>query len=172
MPPGAKATIKADRAAKAVAQWRRERPDLDVGPMELLGRLNEAANRVSRGRQAPVMAGFGLQPGEFDVLATLRRSGAPHALTPTELYESTMVTSGAMTNRLDRLEQAALIVRRPNPADRRGLLIELTPKGKDLIDRAVTTHVAGQHETVAGLTQQERQALSALLAKLIATLPA
>ncbi|TIU18494.1 MAG: MarR family transcriptional regulator, partial [Mesorhizobium sp.] len=103
-----------DRAAKAIEQWNKERPDLDVSPMAVLGRLNEASSLIARERLAPLFARFGLQSGEFDVLATLRRSGSPYALTPTALYEATMVTSGAMTNRLDRLEKAGLILRGPH----------------------------------------------------------
>src|SRR3569832_1575086 len=117
-----------DRAARAIEQWRRERPDLDVSPMGAIGRLNEASALIARDRLAPVFARFGLQSGEFDVLATLRRSGAPYALTPTELYEATMVTSGAMTARLDRLEKAGLIQRAPHPNDRRGVVVQLTGK--------------------------------------------
>lgn len=160
-----------DRAARAVEQWRRERPDLDVGPMELLGRVMNVSEVVGQQRYAPIMARFGLQRGEFDVLATLRRAGKPHRLTPTELYEATMVTSGAMTARLDRLEKAGWIERLPNPEDRRGLLVQLTGAGKELIDRALVAHVEGQHETVAGLTVQERDELSRLLQKLLATIP-
>lgn len=158
------------RAAKAVEQWRKERPDLDVSPMAVLGALSEAANLVSRERLAPVFARFGLQSGEFDVLATLRRSGAPYALTPTALYEATMVTSGAITARLDRLEKAGLIGRAPHPGDRRGVIVQLTPKGKALIDEAVTAHVANEHQILAGLTQDERETLAALLAKLVGSL--
>lgn len=158
------------RAAKAVEQWRKERPDLDVSPMAVLGALSEAANLVSRERLAPVFARFGLQSGEFDVLATLRRSGAPYALTPTALYEATMVTSGAITARLDRLEKAGLISRAPHPGDRRGVIVQLTPKGKALIDEAVTAHVANEHQILSGLTQDERQTLAALLAKLVRSL--
>lgn len=139
--------------------------------MDLLGRLVQAGMAVSKDRQAPIQARYGLQVGEFDVLTTLRRSGAPYVLTPTELYGATMVTSGAMTGRLDRLESAALIERTPNPEDRRGLLIRLTDKGRALIDEAMTAHVAGQHETVAGLTLEEREELSRLLAKLLETMP-
>ncbi len=160
-----------DRAGRAVEQWRRERPDLDVAPMELLGRLKQVAATINQDRQAPVFASFGLQAGEFDVLATLRRAGKPYRLTPTALYEATMVTSGAMTARLDRLEKAGWIERLPNPEDRRGLLIQLTDAGRKLIDRALDAHVAGQHETVAGLTPAERDQLSALLARLLATMP-
>ena len=156
-----------DRAAKAIEQWKRERPDLDVSPMGVLGRLNEASSLIARDRLAPLFARFGLQAGEFDVLATLRRSGAPYALTPTALYEATMVTSGAMTNRLDRLEKAGLILRGPHPNDRRGIVVQLTEKGLALIDEALTAHVANEHEILAGLTPAERETLSHLLEKLI-----
>jgi len=156
-----------DRAAKAVEQWKRERPDLDVSPMLVLGRLNEASSLVARDRLAPLFARFGLQAGEFDVLATLRRSGQPYALTPTALYEATMVTSGAMTNRLDRLEKAGLTVRGPHPNDRRGIVVQLTEKGLALIDEALTAHVANEHEILAGLSDAERETLAELLGKLI-----
>lgn len=158
-----------DRAAKAVEQWARERPDLDVTPMLVLGRLNEVSSLVARERLAPLFARFGLQAGEFDVLATLRRSGRPYALTPTALYEATMVTSGAMTNRLDRLEKAGLILRGPHPNDRRGIVVQLTEQGLALIDEALTAHVANEHEILAGLSGAERETLAQLLEKLIAS---
>ncbi|WP_296737479.1 MarR family transcriptional regulator [Mesorhizobium sp.] len=159
-----------DRAAKAIEQWKRERPDLDVSPMGVIGRLNEASSLIARDRLAPVFARFGLQSGEFDVLATLRRSGAPYALTPTELYEATMVTSGAMTARLDRLEKAALIQRAPHPSDRRGVVVQLTAKGLELVDEALAAHVANEHQILAGLTSIERETLADLLGKLIGSL--
>lgn len=159
-----------DRAARAIEQWKRERPDLDVSPMAVLGRLNEASSLIARERLAPLFARFGLQAGEFDVLATLRRSGQPYALTPTELYEATMVTSGAMTNRLDRLEKAGLILRGPHPSDRRGIVVQLTGKGLALIDEAVAAHVANEHEILAGLSGPERETLAHLLGKLIGSL--
>ena len=151
-------------------QWRRERPDLDVSPMGVIGRLNEVSALIARDRLAPIFARFGLQAGEFDVLATLRRSGAPYALTPTELYEATMVTSGAMTARLDRLEKAGLIRRAPHPSDRRGVVVELTAKGRDLIDEALAAHVANEHQILAGLTREDREMLAKLLEKLIVSL--
>ena len=159
-----------DRAARAVEQWRRERPDLDVSPMAVLGRLSQASFVIARERLNPLFARFGLQSGEFDVLATLRRSGPPFALTPTALYEATMVTSGAMTNRLDRLEKAGLIARGPHPEDRRGVIVQLTKKGRTLIDEAVTAHVENEHQVLSGLTREERDRLAALLEKLIASL--
>lgn len=135
--------------------------------MAVIGRLNEVSSLIARDRLAPLFARFGLQAGEFDVLATLRRSGSPYALTPTALYEATMVTSGAMTNRLDRLEKAGLILRAPHPNDRRGIVVRLTEKGLALIDEAVAAHVANEHQILSGLTQTERETLSHLLEKLI-----
>lgn len=135
--------------------------------MAVLGRLNEASSLIARERLAPLFARFGLQSGEFDVLATLRRSGAPYALTPTALYEATMVTSGAMTNRLDRLEQSGLIMRGPHPNDRRGVVVQLTGKGLALIDEALTAHVANEHGILSSLTRQEQDTLARLLEKLI-----
>ncbi|MGO4686273.1 MarR family winged helix-turn-helix transcriptional regulator [Hyphomicrobium sp. 2TAF46] len=156
-----------DRAARAAEQWAQERPDLATGPMVLLGRLAEAALVVTRERLNPLFASFGLQPGEFDVLATLRRSGSPYALTPTALYEAAMISSGSMTNRVDRLEKAGLIERRANPADGRGTLVALTASGFDLIDKAVTAHVANQHEIMSRLDDDEQARLSALLEKML-----
>lgn len=158
-----------DRAQRAAEQWARERPDLDTGPMLVLGRLAEAALLTARERIHPLFAENGLQPGEFDVLATLRRSGDPYALTPTELYETAMISSGSMTHRIDRLEKAGLVERRPNPADRRGTLVALTAAGLSLIDGLVDRHVANQQRIVAGLTTTEREQLAALLGKLLAT---
>jgi len=158
-----------DRAEQAASQWAQERPDLDTGPMVLLGRLAEAALTTARARLNPLFAEHGLQPGEFDVLATLRRSGAPHALSPTDLYEAAMISSGSMTNRIDRLEKEGLVERRPNPADRRGTLVALTAGGLRLIDAMIALHVANQHSIVSGLDAQEQEQLSRLLAKLLAT---
>src|ERR1700688_2929830 len=107
-----------DRADLAIEQWARERPDLRTLPMALFGRLNEAAERVMREHMNPLFARAGLQSGEFDVLATLRRSGAPFMLSPTRLYEAMMISSGGMTDRLDRLERARVVVRRPPPDER------------------------------------------------------
>lgn len=137
--------------------------------MLVFGRLSEAATRAGE-RLMSVFVQYGLQRGEFDVLATLRRSGAPFALTPTELYEATMVTSGAMTNRLDRLEKAGLIARKPHPSDRRATVVELTGKGRTLVDEAVTAHVANEHRMLAGLGAEERDMLAALLEKLLESL--
>jgi len=157
----------ADRAALARAQWARERPDLDLLPMEVIGRLNVASLLIGRDGLAPLFAEHGLQRGEFDVIATLRRAGKPYRLTPTALYESLMLSSGGMTARLDRLERAALIERHPNPDDRRGTLVGLTRKGLALIDRLVGLHVENERRLLAGLTLAEQKELSRLLGKLI-----
>jgi DNA-binding MarR family transcriptional regulator len=157
-----------DRAAIAFAQWRKERPEIDPFPMAVLGRLNEASLVIMRDWLTPVMARFHLQPGEFDVLATLRRSGAPYALTPTALYETTMMSSGGMTARIDRLEKAGLVERRRHPTDRRGTLVALTRKGRALIDEAYDAHVANEVALLSALTRAEQRELDALLAKLLA----
>jgi len=159
-----------DRADIAIKQWAHERPDLPALPMAVLGRLSEAAERVMRDHLNPLFADAGLQPGEFDVLATLRRSGDPYMLSPTRLYEAMMISSGGMTNRLDRLESAGLIERRPDPNDRRGKLIALTAAGRRVIDETITRHVANEEQLLSVLTTAEQEKLNALLRKLIAGL--
>jgi DNA-binding MarR family transcriptional regulator len=162
--------VQTDRANLAVEQWARERPDLRSLPMAVFGRLFEAAERVTREHMNPLFAQAGLQPGEFDVLATLRRSGESYMLSPTRLYEAAMISSGGMTDRLDRLERAGLIERRPDPKDRRGKLIALTDAGRRLIDETIGRHVANEERLLSALTQAEQEMLDALLRKLIAGL--
>lgn len=159
-----------DRADFAIGQWARERPDLPSLPMAVLGRLLEAAERVMRERMDPVFTEAGLQWGEFDVLATLRRSGEPFMLSPTRLYEAAMISSGGMTARLDRLERAGLVERRPDPNDRRGKLIALTARGREVIDTTITRHVANEQRILTSLTSAEQEELAVLLQKLIAGL--
>jgi DNA-binding MarR family transcriptional regulator len=159
-----------DRAATAVEQWARERPGLPALPMEIFGRLSDASERVMRDHMNPLFAQAGLQPGEFDVLATLRRSGKPYLLSPTQLYEALMISSGGMTNRLDRLERAGLVERRPDPDDRRGKLIALTDAGKRVIDDTIGRHVANEERLLSVLTRAEQEKLNALLKKLITAL--
>ena len=159
-----------DRADIAVEQWARERPELPALPMAVFGRLSDAAERVMRDHMNPLFAEAGLRPGEFDVLATLRRSGKPYMLSPTKLYEAAMITSGGMTNRIDRLERARLIERRPDPNDRRGKLIALTDAGKRTIDETIGRHVANEERLLSVLTRAEQEELNALLEKLIAGL--
>jgi DNA-binding MarR family transcriptional regulator len=135
--------------------------------MAVFGRLSDAAERVMRDHTNPLFAAAGLQPGEFDVLATLRRSGKPYMLSPTRLYEAAMISSGGMTNRLDRLERAGLVERRADPGDRRAKLIVLTDAGKRLIDETIGRHVANEERLLSVLTPAEQERLNALLRKLI-----
>jgi len=161
--------IDKDHVDKILAQWRRERPELDVSAMGLLGRLARLRAHVSR-EQEKVFAEHGLTSASFDVLATLRRSGPPFQLSPGNLLAATMVTSGTMTNRIDQLEKAGLVERLNNPEDRRGVIIALTPEGLKRINAAATAHVANQQRLVAGLAPGDREALDALLRKFLATL--
>jgi DNA-binding MarR family transcriptional regulator len=159
-----------DRADLAIEQWARERPELPSLPMAVLGRLSEASERILRDHMNPLFAEAGLQPGEFDVLASLRRSGKPYMLSPTQLYEALMISSGGMTARLDRLEKAGFVERRPDPGDRRGKLIALTDAGRRLIDKTLDRHVANEQRILSPLTPAEQEKLNALLKKLIAGL--
>jgi len=158
-----------DRAERARRQWQEEMPDFKdrLAPMVLLGRLNEASQVLSRDYLAPAYADIGLKTGEFDVLATLVRSGPPYKLTPTELYRTTMMSSGGMTARVDKLEKAGLVERCPHPDDRRALTVCLTEKGLNLIKTKIPDYIDMQHDAVDGLSQSEQQQLSKLLEKLI-----
>src|ERR1700676_3467698 len=163
-------SLTMDRADNAVEQWARERPDLPALPMAVFGRLSDAAEYVMRDHMNPLFAEAGLLPGEFDVLATLRRSGEPYLLSPTRLYEAVMISSGGMTNRLDRLERAGLVERRPDPSDRRGKLIALTNAGRNVVDETIGRHVANEERLLSVLTPDEQEKLNVLLRKLIAGL--
>lgn len=156
-----------DRAEKAAQQWAREYPDLVTGPMVLLGRLGEARERILRNHLAPLFDAAGLHPGEFDVLATLRRSGSPYTLSPTELYNTAMISSGSMTNRINRLQKAGLIERCRNPEDGRSSLVVLSESGLSLIDRLIGAHVENQRDAVGNLSEDEQHQLSDLLKKLL-----
>lgn len=151
-----------DRIDKILAQWNRERPELDVAPMGLIGRISRLS-LILRSEMEKTWAEFGLNPPSFDVLATLRRSGAPFSLSPGDLIASTMVTSGTMTNRIDKLVAAGLVERRQNPEDGRGFLIGLTRKGLDLIEQAVTAHVDTQYRLLSVLSEQERAEIDTAL---------
>lgn len=158
-----------DAVDRITAQWRRERPDLDSTPMEVIGRISRVATLIQRELEG-VFAQHGLAGGDFDVLATLRRSGAP--LTPGELSRSTMVTTGGMTKRLDRLEALGLIRREPDPRDRRGRLIALTDEGRVLVDRAVEAHLQNEERLLADLPAVKREQLAGLLRELLTALDA
>lgn len=153
-----------DHVARIQEAWARERPDLDVTPQGVIGRLHRLA-AVLREELLAVYGEFGLGEGEFDVLATLRRAGEPYERAPGDLAEHTMVTTGAMTKRVDRLVEAGLVTRRRSEADGRGRVVVLTPQGLDLIDRAMTAHMANEHRLLAPLTGQEQRQLEHLLVR-------
>ena len=149
-----------------VSEWQRERPDLDPSAKELTGRIIRLGSLFER-RYADAFTAFGLNEGDYSILAPLRRAGAPFELTPTELAKHRMITSGGMTAALDRLERKGLVSRSPNPADRRGSLIRLTAAGREIIDTAMTSHTEIEHHLVSTLDQAERAQLESLLRKLL-----
>lgn len=153
-----------DHVGRVMAQWRAERPDLDPSPQGIIGRLHRLALRLTEELVA-VYETFGLGEGEFDVLATLRRSGAPYELTPGDLGRWTMVSSGAVTKRVDRCVEQGWVTRRVSDRDGRGRVVALTPEGKDLIDRAFEAHMANEHRLVGSLDELERSRLAHLLEK-------
>ncbi len=145
-----------------VAQWERERPDLTPTPMGVFGRIS----RIARHIEAALLAldqKHGLGEGEFDVLAALRRAGAPHTLTPTDLYRSLMLSSGAMTARLKRLERSGLIARGANPADGRSVQVTLTPRGKRVVDALVGPHLEVERDCLKALSPDDQRMLTRLL---------
>ena len=154
--------MPADHVDRILEQWGRERPDLDPSPMGVIGRLHRVANRLTEELVAEY-ARFGLGVGEFDVLATLRRSGPPYALTAGGLAEATMVTSGAISKRVDRCERQGWVARSVDDSDGRGRLISLTAAGHSLIDEAVAAHVANEHRLVATLSERDRAVLASVL---------
>lgn len=158
-----------DRVDAIIEQWARERPDLATEPMEVIGRIARVGGLLTP-RLQEAHKPFGLSREAFDVLATLRRSGPPYRLTPTELYRWLMLSSGAMTNRIDRLEEEGLVERVDDPRDRRGCLVGLTASGHALIDRAMDAHVENERGLLEALTLQERKTLSAILRKFLLSL--
>ncbi len=156
-----------DHVDKIVEQWHAERPDLDVGPMEIIGRFGRVANNLRDGMSRTFVK-HGLNAPSFDVLATLRRSGKPYALSPGDLLKATMVTSGTMTNRIDQLVKAGLVERIKNEKDARSFVISLTEKGYNLIDQVVGEHVKTQHQLVESLSSEDRERLNEILKKFMA----
>lgn len=153
-----------DHVARIQREWARERPDLDTSPQGVIGRLHRLAAHLTEELVA-VYERHGLGEGDFDVLATLRRAGEPFERTPGELAAWTMVTSGAMTKRVDRLERAGLVARRRSERDGRGRVIALTDAGRDLIDRAFADHLHNEARLVAHLDPDERRELERLLVR-------
>lgn len=158
--------VAEDDVDRILAQWAQERPELQTEAMAVFGRIYRIARLVGD-RQEAVYATFGINRGDFDVLATLRRSGKPFRLAPKDLTASLMLTSGGMTGRLDRLERRGLVTRAPDPADRRGLTITLTPEGRTLVDDAVAAGLDAQREVLEQLPPESRARLSNLLRDLL-----
>ncbi|TYB41311.1 MarR family winged helix-turn-helix transcriptional regulator [Actinomadura chibensis] len=159
----------ADAVDAILAQWGRERPDLDVSPMGVIGRISRAQLLLGRELRA-FFAAHGLENWEFDVLATLRRSGAPYELTAGALLKTAMVTSGAITNRIDRLEARGLVERVRDTGDRRSVRIRLTPRGRETVDAVVGPHVANEERLLAALGTDGRERLADALRTLLESL--
>lgn len=155
-----------DAVDRIVAQWARERPELDTGPMEVIGRIHRLAD-ILEAELRTVFATEGLGNGEFDVLATLRRAGSPYALSPSEITASAMVTSGAVTKRVDRLERAGLVKRTRDDADGRGRRVRLTDRGLRVTDSLVERHWANEERLLGSLRPRQRQQLVGLLRTLL-----
>lgn len=156
-----------DRVSDYLEQWHRERPDLDVSPMSVHGRLKRAAELLGKVQQA-YFEEQGMTRSEFDVLATLRRSGPPYELSPKELKAATMSSAATVTNRLNDLEARALLTRRTDPENRREVIVTLTARGSALVDEVIDGHLATEERQLESLTVEERAMLAALLERLLA----
>ncbi|SDD20075.1 MarR family winged helix-turn-helix transcriptional regulator [Glycomyces harbinensis] len=154
-----------DAVDRIIAQWRREMPELELDSMALFGRIHRISRKLGA-RLHELRARQGLGPNEFDVLATIRRSGEPYTLSPKEISAAMMLSSGGLTGRLDKLEAAGFVERLPDPGDRRGLKVRMTDLGREVIEDAVRIGIAAQDEALAPLTPQERRQLDGLLRKL------
>jgi DNA-binding MarR family transcriptional regulator len=161
-----KGTRAADQVDVVVGQWRRERPDADPTPMGVVGRIQRANRLLERGLREE-FARHGLQLWEFDLLATLRRSGAPYRLTAGALTDSAMITSGAVTNRVDRLTAQGLVTREVDPRNRRSIVITLTPAGRELMDAILAAHLANERRLLAALSPAQQRQLQDLLRTLL-----
>ncbi len=155
-----------DAVDRIIQQWEAERPDLDATAKGVTGRVVRLAGIFQR-RFGEAFAELDLPEGDYGVLVALRRSGDPFELTPTQLARARMMTSGGMTAVIDRLERRALLERIPNPADRRGSIVRLTPEGRAIIDRAMELHATVEHELVAALDDRDQDRLAALLSRLL-----
>ena len=158
-----------DDVDQIVAAWRRERPDLDVTPLEVLSRISRLARRLDLAR-GTAFAEQDLEGWEFDVLSALRRAGAPYQLSPGSLVAQTLVTSGTMTNRVDRLAARGFVERQPSSTDRRGVIVRLTPLGLRSVDAAMEELLAHEHDILSGLDVSERTALTSALRRILGPL--
>ncbi|NBO25466.1 MAG: MarR family transcriptional regulator [Actinobacteria bacterium] len=155
-----------DEVDRIVDAWQQERPDLDVAPLQVLSRVSRLARYLDIARRE-AFAATDLEPGEFDVLAALRRAGKPYALTPSALISQNLVTSGTMTNRIDRLETKNLVARMPDPKDGRGVLVQLTQSGKSAVDRALDELLAREKSLLATVSKVDREKLANVLRDIV-----
>ena len=160
-----------DRIDKILEQWQREAPQLDVSALRVTGRVLRIARLLEKHRES-VLAEFGLNVWSFDMLATLRRQGPPYQLKPTDLYELLMLSSGAMTNRIDRLEQDGVVVRVRDPEDRRSVSVQLTPKGIELTNTVMPVLFEREQQFLEQFTKAETQTFTKLLRQFLLMLDA
>lgn len=158
--------VPRDEVDDIVAGWRAERPDLDLEPLQVLSRVSRLARHLDRARRT-AFASHGLETWEFDVLSALRRQGTPYQLSPGALLRATLVTSGTMTNRIDRLAESGLVERLPDPQDKRGVLVQLTERGESVVDAALADLLARERMLLVGLDDEQRELLASLLRMLL-----
>lgn len=154
-----------DEVDRIVESWRRERPDLDFAPLHVLSRVGRLSRHLDRARRAAFTAS-GLESWEFDVLSALRRAGEPYQLSPKALLQQTLVSSGTMTNRIDRLVQRGLVTRRTDPNDGRGIRVSMTPEGQARVDGAISQLLVAESELLENLAPADQEHLASLLRKL------
>ena len=159
----------ADEVDRIALAWQREQPALDLAPLHVLSRVTRLARHLDRARRA-AFAAHGLEAGEFDVLAALRRSGPPYEASPGRLGSQTMVTSGTMTARLDKLEFRGFVSRRTDPSDGRAVIVALTEQGRDVVGAALATLVSAEADLLAGLSETEQTSLADLLRRVLGPL--
>ncbi|MBO9039026.1 MULTISPECIES: MarR family winged helix-turn-helix transcriptional regulator [Curtobacterium] len=155
-----------DEVDRIVAAWGRERADLDFGPLEVLSRVDRLARHLDRARRTAFDASD-MEPWEFDVLSALRRAGEPYELSPKTLLQQTLVSSGTMTNRVDRLAARGFVGRRTDPKDGRGILVSLTSKGRVAVDAAIADLLSAERDILSGVSAEEQGQLAGLLRRLI-----
>lgn len=159
-----------DEVDALVQAWGRERPGLDLAPIEVFSRIDRLSHHLDRARRAAFTA-HGVESWEFDVLAALRRAGSPYQLSPGQLLKETLVTSGTMTNRVDRLVDRDFVERLPDPHDRRGVLVRLLPAGRSTVDAAFEALLAAEADVLAALPTRDRAVLARTLRRLLTTFP-
>jgi DNA-binding MarR family transcriptional regulator len=165
-PPNYKTSRNQDSIAELIGDWRRERPDLDPWPLDILGRIQRLSVHLSRIAEQRLET-IGLSWETFSLIVTLRRAGAPYALRPTDIYKKSLLTSGTITNRIDNVVRMGLAVREPAAHDRRSVAIKLTPAGVKMADRAIAMHLEAMAETLSVLSPSERKQTAVLLSTLL-----